>query len=141
MATPGVTNRCTTCSVSATTGTLSGRRSSNSGAKQGRTQGFQETGCLRLPGEAALAVEFQVAILYRLEAQDLHIGEVILRSLPGAMGTLAGQPVFCTLDVAGVQRTQNGFVTTAVFGVAGHRHLIRSEEHTSELQSRPHLVC
>src|SRR3989442_7537871 len=23
----------------------------------------------------------------------------------------------------------------------GFRHIIRSEEHTSELQSRPHLVC
>src|SRR5690554_256257 len=126
MATPGVTNRCTTCSVSATTGTLSGRRSSNSGAEQGRAQGPQETGTLRLAGQAALAVEFQVAILYRLEAQDLHIGEVILRGLPGAMGALPGQPVFCTLDVAGVQGAQNGLVTTAVFGVPGHRQIGRA---------------
>src|SRR3989442_10748516 len=26
-------------------------------------------------------------------------------------------------------------------GVVGHGNLLRSEEHTSELQSRPHLVC
>src|SRR5690554_14234 len=129
MATPGVTNLCTTCSVSATTGTLSGQRSSNSGAEQGRAQGPQETGTLRLAGQAALAVEFQVAIFDGLKAQDLHIGEVVLRGLPGAMLALTGQPVFGTLDVAGVQRAQNGFVTTAVFGVPGHRHLIPLAVH------------
>ena len=45
------------------------------------------------------------------------------------MLALTGQPVFGTLDVAGVQRAQNGFVTTAVFGVPGHRHLIPLAVH------------
>src|SRR5215813_2260418 len=53
--------------------------------------------------------------------------------------------ILLQLDPAGVERVfrEHARALCAHENIprAGHRHVARSEEHTSELQSRPHLVC
>src|SRR3989442_14631925 len=43
--------------------------------------------------------------------------------------------------LAGVELRAGGLFRGQHCAAAGGRRIIRSEEHTSELQSRPHLVC
>src|SRR5690554_7010750 len=41
----------------------------------------------------------------------------------------------------GSYKNERSTSTTASTGQKSYAHVIRSEEHTSELQSRPHIVC
>src|SRR5690554_6966338 len=44
-------------------------------------------------------------------------------------------------ELAPTQRMQALLIATNLYKLNGERSMARSEEHTSELQSRPHLVC
>src|SRR3989442_7771971 len=48
---------------------------------------------------------------------------------------------FSERDVAVIERPSYSFFSNAKHLAAGICGTLRSEEHTSELQSRPHLVC
>src|SRR5690625_6432825 len=60
--------------------------------------------------------------------------------LDGKVATTA--PAATTEDaVAAVEAASKAFPEWAAMGPTARRELLRSEEHTSELQSRGHLVC
>src|SRR3712207_8268566 len=66
----------------------------------------------------------------------------VLLGLAGEIsaGTLVAFLFLVTLFVAPVQ-TASEVLNEAQNAVAGFRRVLRSEEHTSELQSRQYLVC
>src|SRR5690554_6203453 len=61
---------------------------------------------------------------------------VIQRGYNGVNRTVPENIVYCVTSVAEIINSQIDFLFTD-----GHAIDSRSEEHTSELQSRPHLVC
>src|SRR2546422_3483612 len=90
------------------------------------------------------------------EPHDLVVSPVLVRLVPGEQPTalvehrfLPGQlsvDVFLTpcgrgpSEMQSDRDPQNG-AQDVWKSLSGHTHLLRSEEHTSELQSRLHLVC
>src|SRR5690554_7115414 len=101
----------------------------------------------------------EIAIFEIAEAQGREVSQVIIQILPGYLASLAWQSVAGSLNIAGaqVEEIHIGAATLLISGGdpggANGPHMIdqaadklagnigRSEEHTSELQSRPHLVC
>src|SRR3712207_8114914 len=62
-----------------------------------------------------------------------EVTEEALRSFAAATGgSFAGGPAPATFPIVVAFRAMNGFLAA---------ESIRSEEHTSELQSRPYIVC
>src|SRR5690554_4258915 len=64
-------------------------------------------------------------------------------TLPGTTTFLNGRPCLALCQRALINPTTNPcrWIPCFVWHVAGLLRAPRSEEHTSELQSRPHLVC
>src|SRR5688572_32273560 len=70
----------------------------------------------------------------------------LFRSLSGAAGRATGRPIQRSIRTYRQCRYGFGVAVAAVERVqrrnrAGRRHSVRSEEHTSELQSQSNLVC
>src|SRR5690554_7557915 len=88
---------------------------------------------LRRPPTSTL---FPYTTLFRSIQIDQDLGRVIFR----AQLISSGQPAGSTVQVAGYARflDVNGNLLEQPATTAT---IQRSEEHTSELQSRPHLVC
>src|SRR2546429_5241927 len=55
--------------------------------------------------------------------------------------TARSKPVQLSVDEQNIGRLRNDNILTGELLLQPHRAAIRSEEHTSELQSRLHLVC
>src|SRR5207253_6507360 len=79
-----------------------------------------------------------VGVVQRFQARDLRVRELEHQQLPAGLEGAAhgGERRALVGDIA--QAEADG---DAVEAAVGERQTLRSEEHTSELQSRGHLVC
>src|SRR3712207_7041814 len=63
----------------------------------------------------------------------------LFRSL--GIGTIAAAPILAVTGAVSTHLFPLGVALTTMLGVLVSASIIRSEEHTSELQSRQYLVC
>src|SRR5690554_3427288 len=95
-----------------------------------------------------MQIEFPVSHIKALVITHVHLDHV--GRLPYLIAAGFHGPIYCSQpsalllpevleDAVRIGFTRNGEVVEKFIGLI--RQLIRSEEHTSELQSRPHLVC
>src|SRR5690554_7194415 len=104
----------------------------------------------RIRDEIGKVLVGQEKVLDLLLTALLSNGHVLLEGVPGVAKTLMARLLAKTLDT-GFSRIQftpdlmpSDVLGTSVFNAATSTFEFRkgrSEEHTSELQSRPHLVC
>src|SRR3989442_6817014 len=89
----------------------------------------REVADLEARGVAALAVCFLHS--YKNPAHERAVKDLVRREFPHFAVSLSSEVV------PELREYERGTTTTA----NAYVQLLRSEEHTSELQSRPHLVC
>src|SRR5690625_7000459 len=97
------------------------------------------------------ALKSQIKTLFRLVKLHSHFDQILYAEGPlfnehlhGLPGTVATARLYSILNMAfkGVFRIQHSRYATLGPVTAAHmQSRLRSEEHTSELQSRGHLVC
>src|SRR5690554_7030979 len=86
----------------------------------------------RLPGQEAMALNYTWALAMAFLAVPI-LGQRLTR-----IDVLAGLVAYCGVWVIA---TRGAVFDVAFADPLGVAMALRSEEHTSELQSRPHLVC
>src|SRR5690554_7114596 len=88
-------------------------------------------------GALAAVAENSDIIISSDPAEILKADHVVLPGV-GAMGDCMGEILRLGID----QVVREVAKTKPLLGICvGQQAMLRSEEHTSELQSRPHLVC
>src|SRR3989442_14529812 len=85
---------------------------------------------------SSVSVVFFFLMIRRPPRSTLFPYTTLFRSLADLVSYLEADAKLCALYA-----DPDGWARKAALNVAGSGKFSRSEEHTSELQSRPHLVC